>query len=396
MHKYHQEFHLNKFIHNEYNDLVIADTFRNVALSLAAIFIPIFLLEIGFSVLQLCYYELGLFISSVVFHYYILAHLPHWGVKKSLIISYLLTIVFYFILYFSESLISDFGAAGFLFFLGIFNAFPTALYWSAHHVYFIKSTDGKNDGKKLGILLSVPSILCIASPFIGSILITKFDFYGVFVVSIVLMFLAAWALNFSKDMEPKIKLNLTKIINKKNKRKNLIFFLQGIGYAATSFICPVILFLMSIKIISVGFLFLFSKIFAAATTYLGGKNSDLGKSRNIGRIGAIGHGLSLIFRALSTTVLTMTAFQSMGGFFGGLLGIAIDSSFFKKSHLDIANSIMSRELYMHLGRIFLIVVLIILLSFFSIINTLIISLIIAGITTFALNLVIKSDYSMIS
>jgi MFS family permease len=396
MHKYHQEFHLNKFIHNTYNDLVIADTFRNVALSLAAIFIPIFLLEIGFSVMQLCYYELGLFISSVIFHYYILAHLQHWGVKKSLILSYLLSIVFYFILYFSDSLISDFGDAGFLFFLGIFNAFPTALYWSAHHVYFIKSTDGKNDGKKLGILLSIPTILCIASPFIGSILITKFDFYGVFVVSIVLMFLAAWALNFSKDMEPKIKLNFEKIINKKNKRKNLIFFLQGIGYAATSFVWPVFLFLMSIKIISVGFLFLFSKIFAAATTYLGGKNSDLGKSRNIGRVGAIGHGLSLIFRALSTTVLTMTAFQSMGGFFGGLLGIAIDSSFFKKSHLDIANSIMSRELYMHLGRIFLIIVLIVLLNFFSVINTLIISLIIAGITTFSLNLVIKSDYSMIS
>lgn len=396
MHKYHQEFHLNKFIHNKYNDLVIADTLRNVALSLAAIFIPIFLLELGFSIQQLCYYELGLFASSAIFHYYILSHLSTWGVKKSLIVSYLLTIVFYFTLYFSNTLISDFGENTFLFFIGIFNAFPTALYWSAHHVYFIKSTDGKNDGKKLGILLSIPTLLCIASPFIGSILISKFDFYGVFVVSIFLMLFASWALSFSRNLGIKTSLDIKKVINRKNKRKNLIFFLQGIGYSATSFIWPVFLFLMSIKIISVGFLYLFSNVFAAATTYLGGKNSDLGKSRNIGRIGAIGHGLSLIFRALSTTIFTMTAFQSMGGFFGGLLGIALDSSFFKKSHTDIANSIMNREFYMYLGRIVLLLTLISLLNFFPTIKALIICLMIAGITTFSLNLVIKTDKTIIN
>lgn len=396
MHKYHQEFHLSKFIHNKYNDLVIADTFRVVALSLAALFIPIFLLGIGYSVLEICYYELALFITSIFTHYVVLKHLPNWGVKRSLIVSYLLTMVFYITLYFSDVLISDFGKLIFLLFVAIFNVIPTTLYWSAHHVFFLNSTDGKNDGKKLGIIMGVPTILCIASPFIGSILITKFNFYGVFIVSIVLMIFASWILTFSRDIKTESHLEIEKIIDKKFMRKNLIFALQGIGYSATSFIWPVFLFLMSIKLISLGFLYLFSNIVAAATTYLGGKKADSKGSRHIGRVGATGHGLSLIFRALSTTLFTMTAFQTMGGFFGGLLQVALDSSFFKRSHKDVANSIMNREFYMYLGRIVLVLILIINLLIFSQINAFVITLVIAGLTTFTLNIIIKSDKSMIN
>lgn len=396
MHKYHQEFHLKKFIHNKYNDLVISDTFRMVALSLASLFIPIFLLEIGFSIMQICYYELGLFVTSIFCHYFILSFLPQWGIKKSLIVSYLLTIVFYFTLYFSDSLISDFGKNMFLVFVTVFNVIPTALYWSSHHVYFIKTTNGKNDGKKLGILVGVPAILCIASPFFGSILITNYGFYGTFIVSIVLMVFASYALTFSKDIHTSSKLEFKKIIDLGFMKKNFIFILQGVGYSATSFIWPVLLFLMSIKLISLGFLYLFSNIVAAVTTYLGGKNTDTKGSRYIGRIGAAGHGFSLIFRALSTTIVTMTAFQTMGGFFGGLLDIALDSSFFKRSHSDIANSIMNREFYMYLGRIILVLILIFNLHYFNDIDAFVITIVIAGISSFCLNLVIKTEKSMIS
>lgn len=396
MHKYHFELHLNKFLRNKYNDLLIADTFRMVALSLAALYIPIFLLENGFSILEICYYELALFVFSIIAHYLTLGYLPKWGVKKTMIVSYLLTIVFYITLYFSNALISDFGKYGFLLFVTIFNVVPTALYWSAHHVFFLESSESGKEGKQLGILVGIPTVLCIASPFIGSVLITNFDFYGVFVISIILIIFASWILTFSPDIKTDSHLELEKIIDKKFVRKNIIFTLQGVGYSATAFIWPVLLSLMSIKLISLGFLYLFSNIVNAVTTFLGGKNSDTQGSRHIGRIGATGHGLSLIFRALSTTIFTMTAFQTMGGFFSGLLDVALDSSFFKRSHNDIANSIMNREFYMYLGRIILVLSLIICLNLFTQVQAFVITLVIAGVATFALNIVIKSDKSIMN
>jgi len=396
MHKYHYQLNIKKFLNNRYNDLVIADTFRDFALSLAALYIPIFLLENGFSLFDICYYEFALFVVCIFSHYFVLTYLPKWGIKRSLIVSYLLTIVFYITLYFSKDLISDLGKLSFLFFITVFNAIPSALYWSAHHVYFIETTDGKNDGKKLGILVGIPTILCIASPFIGSLIITNYNFYGSFIISMILMVFASWVLTFSNDIVSDSQLEIKKIIDKNSMRKNLIFILQGIGYSATSFIWPVLLFLMSVKLISLGFLFLFSNIVSAATTYLGGKNSDTKGSRKIGRIGATGHGLSLIFRVLSNTIFTMTAFQTMGGFFGGLLDMALDSSFFKHSHKDIANSIMNREFYMYIGRIILLIILIVSLNFLSPIKAFASSIIIAGITTFLLNLVIKTDQSIIN
>lgn len=395
MHKYHFDIHIAKFLKNKYNNLLIADTFRMVALSLVSLFIPIFLLEKGFDIVTICYYELALFVSSILCHYFVLAHLPDWGVKKSMIISYLLYVVFYLTLYFSESLIIDFGQSGFLVFLTIFNVVSTGLYWSAHHVFFIESTEDGNEGKKLGMLTGIPTILCIASPFIGSVLIDKFSFYSVFVVSIVMLIIASFILSFSPDIKAKAELDIKKIIDLSRMRKNFIYAFQGIGYAATAFLWPVLLFLLSIKLVSLGFLYLFSNIVNALTLYLGGKNSDVKGSRRIGQIGAAGHGLSLVFRAISNTIFTMTAFQTMGGFFSGLLDVALDSSFFKNSHHDTANAIMNREFYMYLGRIFLIIILLVCLNYFSVSDSFILSLVFAGVATFILNIIIKGDRSII-
>ena len=391
MHKYHFDLHIRKFLNNKYNDLLVADTFRMVALSLVSLFIPIFLLEKGFDIISICYYELALFVTSIICHYFVLAHLPDWGVKKSMIISYLLNVVFYITLYFSEFLIIDFGQGGFLVFLTIFNVVSTALYWSAHHVFFIESTEAGNEGKKLGMLTSIPTILCIASPFIGSVMIEKLSFYSVFIVSIIMLVIASFILSFSPDIKVKAELNINKIIDWPHMRKNFIFAFQGIGYAATAFLWPVLLFLLAIKLVSLGFLYLFSNIVNALTLYLGGKNSDVKGSRRIGQIGAAGHGLSLVFRAISNTIFTMTAFQTMGGFFSGLLDVALDASFFKNSHQDAANAIMNREFYMYLGRILLIIILLICLKFFTVSEAFIISLVFAGIATFVLNIIIKGD-----
>ena len=92
----------------------------------------------------------------------------------------------------------------------------------------------------------------------------------------------------------------------------------------------------------------------------------------------------------------MTAFQTMGGFFSGLLDVALDSSFFKRSHNDIANSIMNREFYMYLGRILLVISLIICLNLFSQVQAFVVTLVLAGAATFALNIVIKSDKSIMN
>ncbi len=382
----------SKALHNKFNDLIIADTFRLLALSMISVFIPIFLLKIGLSLWNVAIFELANFILSVTLHYFIIPLGGQIGVKKIMISSYLINSLTYLILYYGPQLYALLHIKIFLSLITLFNALPLALYWSSHHIYFLKSTKSKNSGEKLGLLQSVPLIISIAGPFIGSLLIVHYSFREVFLLSTLLLFIASFFLFLSKDIKIKSKLTWHKIIDTNNFKKNTVFFLQGIGYCATSFIWPVLLFLTSVKLITMGFFYLLSNSLTGLTVYLGGKDSNK-HSGYIIRIGAIGHGLSMILRALSSTLLFMATFQSMGGLFGGLLHIAIDANFYKYSHHDIANAIMNRELYMHLGRITVILILLIAMTIFNFKIALILVLLIAGSGTFILFMIIKREES---
>src|SRR3989339_32357 len=397
MDKYHNHFHITKhlhlrnFLHNEYNDLVIADTFRLLAISMVSLFIPIFLLNSSFSILEVAFMELGVFVGAILFHFLTLKFLNAFGgVKRVMIWSYVIYILMYLALRYTDFLVAGFGKGIFLIIIAVLDVSASCFYWTTHHVYFFKSTKSRNAGKKLGILLSVPTIAGISSPFLGSILIDNFSFHTTFLVSAILMIIASSALFFSRDIKTEIDMSLKKSFNFHNPRTNIIFFIQRLGYAAVGFIWPILLFLFSIELISMGFLYLFSNIVYAAISYFGGKKTDNDHSNLIGRVGAVGHGFSMIFRALSTTILAMTAFQTMGGFFGGLVHIAIDADFFRNSHKDMANAIMCREIYMNLGRAFLVFILIILLFYFPVRQVFIGALIFSGFLTFILSILIKA------
>ncbi len=389
---------LNKHLHNKFNDLVIADTFRLLALSMISVFIPIFLFEkININLWNIALFELATFILSIFFHFFFIPLTGKIGVKKIMIASYLINSLSCLILYFGVQLNLFLGTLYFITAIAIFNALPLSMYWSAHHIYFLKSTCSKNEGEKLGILQSIPLTISIIGPFIGGLLIVRYSFREVFLFSTFLLFVASFSLFLSNDIKTKVKLSWSKILDTKNFKKNSVFFLQGLGYCATSFIWPILLFVNSVNLVLMGFFYLLSNLFSALMVYLGGKKADKNGSCKIIKIGAIGHSLSMIFRALSTTFVFMATFQSMGGIFGGLLHIAIDTSFYKNSHKHIGNAIMNREFYMHLGRIttILIFMMALLIFGFNYKISLIFVLLAAGAGTFLLLLIVKNNDSFI-
>ncbi len=392
-----KHLHFRKALHNNFNDLIISDTFRLLALSMISIFIPIFLYsKMNVGAWGIGLFELLSFVLSIIFHYTFVPLTGHFGVKKIMTLSYLLNSVACLLLYFGAQLNFALGAFGFILLIALFDSLPTALYWSAHHIYFLQSTKSENEGEKLGLLQSIPLIISIAGPFIGGILITNYSFREVFLFSTLLLIVASFSLFFTDDIKAEIKVSWRKTIDTNNFKKNTVFFLHGLGYCATSYIWPLLLFVSSISLIGMGFFYFISNIINATIGYFGGKSADKNGSEKILKIGAIGHSFSIIFRALSSTAIFMATFQSMGGFFGGLMHIAIDASFYKNAHDDIGNAIMNREFYMHLGRIFTIMIFLMALVLFDFKIALIFTLIMAGLGTFLLLLIVNSKCSFMN
>ena len=329
-------------------------------------------------------------------HYYVTSRISVWGVKRTMTVSYFFNIILYLFLYYAKNLIPDFGANFFLFIVAILDMIGMSFYWTAHNVYFLGVTEGKHDGKKLGILLAIPSLVGIAGPFLGSILIDSFGFRGAFLVSTLFLIFAAYILSYTNDVKVDVKLDLKSVLDFKGFRKNVIFMIQGVSYLATGLIWPLLLFSLSVQLLSVGFLYLISGSGFAVVNYLGGKSSDGVGARKNSRIGALGHAFFLTLRALSTTILAMTTFQTLDSFFHGLLQICLTAGFFKRSHQNVGNAIMNRELYMYLGRILIIIVFLIALLFFAVTEALIFTLIVSAMLILGLNLIIKNDFSLVS
>ncbi len=388
--KHLHHFNLSKFIHNRYNDLIISNTLRNFALSLISLFLPIFLIKLGYTILTILILEILMLTFSLFLHFATILILRKLGIKKTLVTSYLITILFYIILYNSEAIIKDNGKIIFLFFMGGINVVFSTLFWMAHHLHFIKVTKKRNSGKSYGLLMAIPTLLGVTSPLIGSILITNFGFKSAFIVATILMILSSFALFFSKEINIKHnKVNMKNVLKGGGFKVNMMFFIEGVSIIATGFIWPLMLFLTGKELITLGILYLFSNLVYSYISYYSGNLIDKKGIKKILLIGTIGHGFSVILRALSKTMLFITGFQSMGAFFGALWDISFTSNFYKNSHKHPVDSVLNREVYLHLGRISMFLLTI---SIYIIVGNFIfaffIALIFSGLFTFLFSILI--------
>lgn len=392
-----KHIHIGKLLHNKYNDLIIADTFRTLALSMISLFIPIFLIINGkFSLFEVALYEVGIIFFGTFANYFVLKYLIKLiGIKKTLILSYITNIIFYTALNKYEFLIEEFGKYQFLAFIGIFEMFASATYFMAHHMYFLKSTKATNSGKKLGLLYSIPAFLGMMGPFLGGIIITGFGFEITFLFVIVLLCAASYSLFFSKDVKaPEPNLNWKKVFDKKSSSKNMIHSILGVNHYSCSIIWPLFMFFMTIKIAIMGLIYLISNCIYAIMNLYCGMEIDKKGNRKLARIGVLGHGSSLIFRGLSMGIYTITSFQVMGGLFGGLVNVSFEGGFLKSSYHDAAAKIMNREFYLHLGRVLFIGTLAIMLFFFDNKIALMGLLLFAGLSTIILSILVRTDNSI--
>ncbi len=388
--KHDHHFHLTEFIHNDFNELIISNTFRTFALSLISLFLPIYLYELGFSIIQIFWLEVCMLSASLILHYFIFRVISKWGIKKTLVFSYMATIIFYGILYNSQAIIDRGGGVYFLIFMGIVNVSFTTMYWVSRHLYFIKSTKKENSGKRFSVLTAVPLFIGIISPFVGGLLITKFSFQFSFLVSISLMILGSIVLFSTKEIEVTNdnRINCKKFIVGKNYKLNLMYFIDGVAIVGTGFIWPLMLYLLKITLVSMGLLYSFSHLIYSVLSIYVGRIVDKNGSSKILKISTVGHGLSVIFRAFSKTLVLITGFQSMGAFFGALWNISFKSTFYRDSHDDPINSIMNMEVYQHFGRISVFLLLLILSCFYSVLTSFVIVLVVVGTVTFSFSLLV--------
>lgn len=166
-----------RHLRREVKELYFSVAILDFAVNMVALFEPIYLWKIGFSLPQILFFYLGVY-SLYFFLLPLGAKIARgYGFEHSILYSSPFLILYYLTLFaipFSPMFI---GAAIIAF------AIQKTLYWPGYYGDFALYSDDGDRGREVGNLAAIMSIMAIAGPFIGGVLVYFFGFPVLFMLA---------------------------------------------------------------------------------------------------------------------------------------------------------------------------------------------------------------------
>ncbi len=340
-----QEFLVKYFNNKELDGLYISVFLKTLAESLIAVFIPIYLLTLNYSLTDIAMYFL-LFSTTLAIIMPLTMKLNYiLGVKKTIALGTFVLIIYYYLLNYLNKGISYPILA---FIAGV----STAIYFSGFHIEFTRSAIKKQEASELSILKIVVLIPSILGPLIGAILISKTSFNFLFILVAIILFISVVPLLLKKDFKEKVKkIPFKKFVSIDSKRKALVYQSEGVLNLVSGIFWPIFIYLTLKDIISLGAIISITSLFMIFIIFYLGKLSDKNNKKVLK--------IATLFNA-PLWIIRLFLLSSIGFFFINLLSSitssAIFLSFYKtiyekaRKSKDVIHYFLFREYNLAIGR----------------------------------------------
>ena len=179
-----------------------------------SVFIPIFLLDLGFSVISVALFYLfqSLFIMFCVQFFIIFA--AKKGAKKSMVVSTPILLLFFFMLFASDYLLAFLGFYPYLFLISLVGIVSSAFYWMGLHIDFSKVHTENKAAKQISWLHALSIFFSIFGPLLGALLISLYGFNITFLFVCFIFSLSLIPLLLTKDIHEPFVINIKNIFSK--------------------------------------------------------------------------------------------------------------------------------------------------------------------------------------
>ncbi|MCF8013204.1 MFS transporter [Candidatus Woesearchaeota archaeon] len=231
---------------------------RGFAISLIAIFIPIYMLQQGFSLINVCWYIATIYFFLIPTSYLAMKIASKIGIKKAFWISLPLTLIFILTLNYMTAIQTIIGTTLTIIIISIVQAMQGSMYWMPYHTEFVKFSNQKKGAKQLGIANILSSLTKIAAPLIGAITIAQFSYPIIFITVAILLIIAFTPMIFSKDDHEPFNFKLQKFTTKRLKNYVIPYFAEGLYHPAVAFFWPILLYFLFTSLPKMGGLYVAS------------------------------------------------------------------------------------------------------------------------------------------
>lgn len=204
---------------NNIQRVYMAHTLNAVAGSIISVYVPIYLLTLGFTLQQVIFYYVishGVGVTLGLLLYVPL--MRKWGLINTFKLYYPLQILFLLLLF-----LLHYHAYPMML-VAIIEGAATYAYWMPLNLLFIRNSQEKEMGSNLGKFYALPKLFGILGPLIGAVLIPFVGFWPVFVLTAMGIVLSYLPLAKIVDGGLTVSLNFSKAWKRISRNKSLFVF----------------------------------------------------------------------------------------------------------------------------------------------------------------------------
>jgi len=240
--------------------------------------------------------------------------------------------------------------------ISAFLGMSLAFYWMGLHLVFKSITNHKHRGEAVGKRVSITISAHMLGPLVGGFLISNYGFKLVFILVSLLMFLSTYFLFLSKEKHVPFHFSVRGLVDKKHLENSLFFVARGVRVAAGGIIWPLFIFVILGSYISLGIVGSVLSGVSAVLIWFMGKYSDRIDKRKIIYWFTFPESLSWFLRSAVTTKVQVFAVTIFGALTYGAEEAPLGALEYDKAKENIAEYFVSREIFICLGRILLLMV----------------------------------------
>lgn len=341
---HHQNlFHF--FKNRELNELYVSISIRSFALSLIAIFVPIYLYQRGYSFTSIFLF-FGLWgLTHALFSMPSAKISSKLGVKHSMLISMPFLIIFFFLLY----SLGNFNWP--LPLLSIFLGISTSLFWISYHIDFAKFSDRKNRGKQIGLSRIMMFLFSILGPIAGAVILTLVGFKLLFIIVSILLFASVIPLFMSKEIHEPFSFSLKGFFRGQKIKDVLSFLGHGIENKIGLVVWPlfIFIFILGEKYILLGLVSSLALSVALISNFVVGRFSDISRKAML-KFGSVFNALVWVAKSFIVTPFQLFVAEAFYGASQTAMHIPFDAiNYDKAKKKEIVKIILEREIYHNIG-----------------------------------------------
>jgi MFS family permease len=318
-------YHLHRLRLTDLRQMYLAETIKGFAYSIVGIFIPIYLLNQGVSLPDLCAFMLLMNAVRVLLEIPIGQAIARFGAKHVLALSYPASFVYIVaIAYYQQFHIP-------LWTIALAWALADGLHWTAYETEFSKVKHASTSGREMSAIGALSTIAGAAGPLIGGIFAAKFGLQSLFVVAPALLLLAMVPLYQSVDVVRSPALRFGGIFNR-SRRDFVAHAALSSDYVVAGTIWPLFMYFVINDYFQLGAVISLSLFLTLAAYFVIGRLSDSVSKKALILMGSTGLALVNVFRNFAGTLWYAFGINIAGLIFSPLMSTPIFAVFYR--HAD--------------------------------------------------------------